>query len=200
MAKYYSQTAPDWTGVQVGTISMMPKDDTGAYYAPDGWMECNGRSINPNEYLGLYQIIQNTYGGSASGNFPNISGDFKVPDLRDRRVVGTGRLRPDGSSPQLEGLDAGTVNNCGSFGGKNNITLGDVATRVQLVTGSVQSVFNTSRVQQSSTQFTDGHLAVNSGFLANHTMPHWPTHDHGNEFWQITPGGCLLYTSPSPRD
>ena len=48
---------------------MMPKDDTGAYYAPDGWMECNGRTINPNEYLGLYQVIQNTYGGSASGDF-----------------------------------------------------------------------------------------------------------------------------------
>ena len=58
MAKYYSQTAPDWTGVQVGTISMMPKDDTGAYYAPDGWMECNGRTINPNEYLGLFKLFK----------------------------------------------------------------------------------------------------------------------------------------------
>ena len=197
MPKYYSQTAPDWTGVQVGTISMMPKDDTGAYYAPDGWMECNGRTINPNEYLGLYQVIQNTYGGSASGDFPNISGDFKVPDLRDRRVVGTGRLRPDGSSPALEGLDAGTVNTCGSFGGKNNITLADVSTRVQLVTGSVQSVFNTSRVQQSSTQFTDGTIDVNSGFLANHTMPHWPSHSHGN-FWAINPAGTFTADRTSP--
>ena len=197
MPKYYSQTAPDWTGVQVGTISMMPKDDTGAYYAPDGWMECNGRTINPNEYLGLYQVIQNTYGGSASGDFPSISGDFKIPDLRDRRVVGTGRLRPDGASPALEGLDAGTVNTCGSFGGKNNITLADVSTRVQLVTGSVQSVFNTSRVQQSSTQFTDGTVDVNSGFLANHTMPHWPSHSHGN-FWAINPAGTFTADRTSP--
>ena len=87
MAKYYSETSPAWAGVQVGTISMMPKDDAGNYYAPDGWMECNGRTINPNEYLALYQIIGTTYGGTTSGSFPSITGDFKIPDLRDRRVI-----------------------------------------------------------------------------------------------------------------
>ena len=200
MAKYYSETSPAWAGVQVGTISMMPKDDAGNYYAPDGWMECNGRTINPNEYLALYQIIGTTYGGTTSGSFPSITGDFKIPDLRDRRVIGSGRLRPDGASPAIEGngIDEGSINNCGSFGGKNNITLFDIATRVQVVQGSVQSTFNTSRLQQSSTQFTDGTLQVNSGFLANHTMPHWPNHSHGNEFWSATPGGGFTADRTSP--
>ena len=29
MAKYYSQLGPSWSGVQVGTICMMPKDENG---------------------------------------------------------------------------------------------------------------------------------------------------------------------------
>jgi len=123
MAKYYSETSPAWAGVQTGTIAMMPKDSGGNYYAPDGWLECNGRGLNPNEYVGLYNVIENTYGGTTTGTFPNLSGDFNVPDLRDRRVVGTGRLRPDNTSPQLEQHDAGSTNNCGTRGGKNNITL-----------------------------------------------------------------------------
>ena len=53
MAKYYSQLGPSWSGVQVGTICMMPKDENGSYYAPDGWQECNGRALNPNEFLGF---------------------------------------------------------------------------------------------------------------------------------------------------
>tara|TARA_B100001996_G_scaffold199502_1_gene152705 strand:- start:11535 stop:14900 length:3366 start_codon:yes stop_codon:yes gene_type:complete len=198
MAKYYSQTSPAWNGVQVGTISMMPKDATGAYYAPAGWLECNGRSLDPNEYLGLYTIIQATYGGTVTGTFPAMTGSFNVPDLRDRRVVGTGRLRPDGASPQLEQHDSGTTNNTGTTGGKNNITLLDVASRVQLVSGSVQSTFNTSRLQQVSTQITDGVLEVNSGFLANHTMPHWPPHSHGTGYTSMTSGGGITADRTSP--
>ena len=49
MAKYYSETSPAWAGVQTGTIAMMPKDSGGSYYAPDGWLECNGRALNPIE-------------------------------------------------------------------------------------------------------------------------------------------------------
>ena len=43
MSKYYSQTQASWTGVQVGTICMMPKDSNGDYFAPLGWQECNGK-------------------------------------------------------------------------------------------------------------------------------------------------------------
>ena len=126
MAKYYSQLGPSWSGVQVGTICMMPKDENGSYYAPDGWQECNGRSLNPNEFLALYQIIGNTYGGNASAenNYPSITGTFNVPDLRDRRPIGTGRLRPDGSSPQLIDHDSGDSDTCGSKGGQKGSSKG----------------------------------------------------------------------------
>ena len=32
--------------------------------------------------------------------------------------------------------------------------------------------------------------------MINSIAPHWD----GNQVWLITAGGCLLYTSPSPRD
>ena len=202
MAKYYSETSPAWAGVQTGTIAMMPKDSGGSYYAPDGWMECNGRALNPNEYVGLYNVIENTYGGSTSGTFPSLTGDFNVPDLRDRRVVGTGRLRPDNTSPQLEQHDAGNTNNCGTRGGKNNITLSDISSRVQVTTGSIVSTFNTSRTDQIPTSMTDGYLQVQSGFLSNYTMPSWPGHKHVDAVWNCASAGSITtdWTSPGSGD
>ena len=32
--------------------------------------------------------------------------------------------------------------------------------------------------------------------MINSIAPHW----EGNQVWLVTAGGCLLYTSPSPRD
>tara|TARA_B100000902_G_scaffold173597_1_gene167512 strand:- start:2468 stop:5875 length:3408 start_codon:yes stop_codon:yes gene_type:complete len=202
MAKYYSETSPAWAGVQTGTIAMMPKDSGGNYYAPDGWLECNGRGLNPNEYVGLYNVIENTYGGSTTGTFPSLSGDFNVPDLRDRRVVGTGRLRPDNTSPELEQHDAGSTNNCGTRGGKNNITLSDISSRVQVTTGSIVSTFNTSRTDQIPTAMTDGYLQVQSGFLSNYTMPSWPGHKHVDGVYNCAPAGSMTtdWTSPGSGD
>ena len=199
MAKYYAATNPAFTGVQVGTIAQMPKDDSGNYFAPDGWMECNGRDLNPNEYLGLYQIIGNTYGGSTvSGDYPSLSGSFKVPDLRDRKLVGTGRLRPDGSSPQLEAHDGGGSSNIvGTTGGKNTLRLNDIAARVQVVQGSVQSTFNTSRTAQTGTTFHDGNLDVNTGYLSNYTLGTVPPHSHGT-FYSTANDGGDTYDRTSP--
>ena len=200
MSKYYSETNPAWTGVQVGTIAMMPKDSNGNYYAPDGWQECNGRSLNPNEFLALYQIIGNTYGGSAGdeASFPSITGSFNVPDLRDRRPVGTGRLRPeDASSPQLEDHDSGDTDTCGSYGGQNVLRLPDVAPRVQVV-GSPNISYNTSRTAQSSVSLSGGHIVVDSGALSNHTANSQPTHDHGNATSTTSQGGSTRIDRTNP--
>lgn len=200
MAKYYSQLGPSWSGVQVGTICMMPKDENGAYYAPDGWQECNGRSLNPNEFLALYQIIGNTYGGNASAenNYPSITGTFKVPDLRDRRPIGTGRLRPDGSSPQLVDHDSGDSDTCGSKGGQNILTLADVAPRVQVQEGSVQIAYNTSRTATIYGSLSGGTLDVTTGALSTHTAPNQPAHSHGT-FDSVSPmGGTFQADRTSP--
>lgn len=52
-------------------------------YAPEGYMLCDGRPLNVNQYQALYSIIGNQFGGTANVN-------FNLPDLRGRVVVGVG--------------------------------------------------------------------------------------------------------------
>ena len=49
---------------------------------PDGWLICNGQIVYSKDYPDLYKVIGNTYGGTG------VSGDFQVPDLRDRVPLG----------------------------------------------------------------------------------------------------------------
>ena len=55
-----------------------------AFAEPDGWLDCNGRSLSIYDYAGLFAAIQYTYGGSGV--------NFTIPDMRGR--VGVGNLGP----------------------------------------------------------------------------------------------------------
>lgn len=60
-----------------------------------GWILCDGQMVFPSDYPALYEVIGNTYGA-------DISGRFRLPDMRNKKVVGTGPV--DGnqsSSPSL---------------------------------------------------------------------------------------------------
>ena len=74
---------------------------------PKGFLLCDGRSLNRNTYSKLFAAIGYTHGGS--GN------NFRLPDLRERFIVGAG-----GNSNSVSGtsgyLDAAT-------GGSNFVTL-----------------------------------------------------------------------------
>ena len=194
MAKYYSETQASWTGVQVGTICMMPKDDNGDYYAPAGWQECNGRSLDPNEFYALYEIIGTTYGGDASGStYGQLTGTFKVPDLRDRKAIGTGRIRPeDASSPQLEGHLGGPsgygTNVCGTYGGKNVMRISDVASRVQVI-GNPSITLNPTSPTLNTNLVGNSYLQVESGSISTHTAQNYPSHTHDPGFQVITTPG-----------
>lgn len=50
--------------------------------APDGWMICDGRELDSEEYSSLFETIGYTYGGS--------NGKFKLPDFRETAAVGVG--------------------------------------------------------------------------------------------------------------
>ena len=50
---------------------------------PSSWLECNGAEVSQSTYADLFALIANTYGSAASGN-------FRLPDLRGRVVIGTG--------------------------------------------------------------------------------------------------------------
>ena len=145
----------------------------------------------------LYQIIGNTYGGNASAenNYPSITGTFNVPDLRDRRPIGTGRLRPDGSSPQLIDHDSGDSDTCGSKGGQNILTLADVAPRVQVQEGSVQIAYNTSRTATIYGSLSGGTVDVTTGALSTHTAPNQPAHSHGT-FNSVSPRSGTFQARP----
>jgi hypothetical protein len=119
-------------GLPVGTIMPVFKDNTQSdgWGVDDdklngkadsrfpGWVYCDGRFVSPTDYPLLYSVIGNTYGG-------NIAGEFRLPDFRNRKVLGTGSI--DGSSPSSPVVTpeygpnkvkgAGAADRPGSFGG-----------------------------------------------------------------------------------
>jgi microcystin-dependent protein len=46
-------------------------------YAPAGWMECAGQKLQVQQYMSLYSVIGNQYGGEGMMSFclPNLSSD-----------------------------------------------------------------------------------------------------------------------------
>jgi Microcystin-dependent protein len=66
------------------------------HYAPDGFLPCDGRTLNVSSYEALFSLIGYTYGGSNQ--------TFALPDLRSRIPLGKGQgyTFPDtASGPQL---------------------------------------------------------------------------------------------------
>lgn len=56
----------------------------GASEAPDGWLLCDGSLVSRTTYASLFEIIGTTFGAGDG------STTFKLPDLRDKFVVGAG--------------------------------------------------------------------------------------------------------------
>lgn len=84
------------TGFAIATVGMYPSTGGSIPYGligeikfcstellPHGWLRCDGQQLNIAEYLLLYSVIGNTYGGDAT--------TFRLPDLRDRVLVGMGQ-------------------------------------------------------------------------------------------------------------
>lgn len=53
-------------------------------YAPQGWLFCEGQTLQVNEHTILFAVIGNTYGGDGDTT-------FKLPDLRGRAPVHQGQ-------------------------------------------------------------------------------------------------------------
>ena len=102
MAYRYS-TATQHSGASIGTIVSVPKPGTwtssnnptteGNRWNVEsrfpGWIECDGRTLNKDDYIALYQVIGDTYGSTAT--------TFNLPDYRSRMLMGTGTV--DGNQP-----------------------------------------------------------------------------------------------------
>ena len=63
------RAAGDATDPVLGQIGLFPYNSE-----PTGWMECDGRALSVTEYMVLYSMIGNTFGGNDTS--------FNLPDLR----------------------------------------------------------------------------------------------------------------------
>ena len=75
---------------------------------PAGWLECDGRELNRNQFQDLFDAIGTTWGGTATDKFkvPDLRGYFlrgvddgakRDPDLAQRSPVGNGPVDSAGS-------------------------------------------------------------------------------------------------------
>ena len=52
-------------------------------FAPSGWMKCDGQLVRIADYIALFDLVGNTYGGDGITT-------FGLPDLRGRVIAGGG--------------------------------------------------------------------------------------------------------------
>lgn len=106
-----------------------------------GYLACDGESYNVADYLDLFLVIGNQYGGSGSWdeNTNTASGTFKVPDFRNRKLAGTGRV--DGNAGSSAFLPSPSAFEPGNIGGWWYIDNVDVTTGDPTGTGQQNTPF-----------------------------------------------------------
>jgi len=67
-------------------------------FAPIGWLQCQGQTLNINQYAALFSIIGTYYGGNGTTN-------FQLPNLQGIVPIGTGQ--GPGLSPFVQGQAGG---------------------------------------------------------------------------------------------
>jgi hypothetical protein len=117
-----------YDGYSIGTILPVLKESAASGYGDldgsltsriPGYIECDGRTLNAADYPLLWEVIGNTYGGTASYNSETkaYSGTFNVPDYRNRRLCGTGLVDGNRGSSAFLPVDGGSVFSVGVTGG-----------------------------------------------------------------------------------
>lgn len=97
-----SSSSSSSVGLLVPTGSIMPYCGT---TSPSGWFLCDGSSYSIITYNALFNVINNTFGGS-------VGTTFAVPDMRGRVVVGS-----------ISGTGGFANKNVGNIGGEETHTL-----------------------------------------------------------------------------
>lgn len=194
MAVKYSKQSQK-SGATVGTVVCIPKpsgwnstsDNWSISTNYPGWLECDGSSLNPNEYYALYEIIGTTYGGTVSGTYPNMTGTFKLPNYRAKFITGTGRS--DGNIPGSAtltpnvGADGGTpidVNYPGGTGG--SYVISDIRQQLPSQDDTFEIVSKKSRgfenVEVEAPITLSGNITQNFGPLGATQLYSAPPHSH----------------------
>lgn len=119
------------TGGSLGNIENRVPSDVQSRYP--GFIECDGRELDAAQYRGLYEVIGTHYGGAVVvtaqdllngdgevvGTYNEYSGNFRLPDYRNRKLCGTGIVDSSrGSSAFLPiSSSGGSITQVGSEGG-----------------------------------------------------------------------------------
>lgn len=116
-------------GHAIGTVVAIFKQPDGSYGTLDGtlssrfpgYLECDGGEHAAADYPDLYEVIEETYGVTSDPvtydeNTKTYSGKFKVPDFRNRKLVGTGVVDGNRASSAFVPSD-GSVFEPGKIGG-----------------------------------------------------------------------------------
>ena len=116
-------------GHSIGTVVPVLKRPDGSYGTLDGeltsrfpgYLECDGELYAAADFPELYEVIEETYGGTGvtyDASTKTYTGQFRVPDLRNRKLVGTGVVDGNRASSAFPPIDAGgSVYEAGGIGG-----------------------------------------------------------------------------------
>ena len=89
MAQYYS-SIKTMKSARIGTIMPWGGDGNEGFTAanlPKGWIVCDGRLKDAINFPLLASEIGKTYGGDMTGNFPNYTGQFQLPDIANKAMI-----------------------------------------------------------------------------------------------------------------
>ena len=89
MAQYYS-SIKTMKSARIGTIMPWGGDGNEGFTAanlPKGWIVCDGRLKDAIDFPLLASEIGKTYGGDMTGNFPNYTGQFQLPDIANKAMI-----------------------------------------------------------------------------------------------------------------
>ncbi|MBT26777.1 MAG: hypothetical protein CML60_10345 [Rhodobacteraceae bacterium] len=89
MAQYYS-SIKTMKSARIGTIMPWSGDGQEGFTLanlPKGWIVCDGQLKDALDYPLLASELGKTYGGDMLGEFPNYTGQFKLPDIKNRQLV-----------------------------------------------------------------------------------------------------------------
>lgn len=130
---WYSKKTEKFDGFGIGTVIPILMEQIGDYGDLGGnlgsryasWLECNGQSLDAGQYRYLYEIIKTHYGGNVTETFDSngvatYTGNFNLPDYRNRRICGIGSVDSSRGNSAFLDVAAGTtgnINTPGSYGG-----------------------------------------------------------------------------------
>jgi microcystin-dependent protein len=136
--------------------------------APGGWLLCAGQSLLQADYLALYGVIQQVYGGDST--------HFSLPDMRGSVAAGKSNMggADKGNMPNgaLLGYYQGYYqNNTGSFsmGGTTRVNFGNAPFTFQSATGTVSSTTDIANGTGSTVRITGDREAVNISAISGYT-------------------------------